>query len=259
MLMPVAAEAQRRAVARGTPPRHPGVVRQVVVVRGVSYPRYVFFDPWSPYARPYGRLRSWYQYPGPYPGPYGPYGRYDFSGSVRIQVTPSHAQVFVDGYYAGEVDDFDGVFQRLRVRPGGREIAIYLEGHRTMRRAIYVRPGETEHIRGALEPLGPGETSELPEPGESPEVDAPRQGAAEPPPQPAAWFGTLLLRVQPADAEILVDGETWTATDRQDRMAIRLPEGRHRVEVRRDGYARYVEDVLIRRGATLTLNVSLTR
>jgi hypothetical protein len=167
--------------------------------------------------------------------------------------------VFVDGYYAGEVDDFDGVFQRLRVRPGGREIAIFLEGHRTMRRAIYVRPGETEHIRGALEPLGPGETSALPEPAESAEVDEPRRGPAEPPPPPAAWFGTLLLRVQPADAEIVVDGETWTTTDRQDRMAIRLPEGRHRVEVRRDGYARYVEDVLIRRNATLTLNVSLKR
>jgi hypothetical protein len=42
-------------------------------------------------------------------------------------------------------------------------------------------------------------------------------------------------------------------------MTIRLPEGRHRIEVRREGYARYVEDVLIRRNATLTLNVSLRR
>jgi hypothetical protein len=74
---------------------------------------------------------------------------------------------------------------------------------------------------------------------------------------PAARFGTLLLRVQPGDAEIFVDGEPWSTSDRDVQIAIRLPEGRHRVEVRRDGFARYVEDVLIRRNGTLTLNVSL--
>ena len=31
---------------------------------------------------------------------------------------PSEARVYVDGYYAGTVDDFDGLFQRLNVSPG---------------------------------------------------------------------------------------------------------------------------------------------
>jgi hypothetical protein len=72
-----------------------------------------------------------------------------------------------------------------------------------------------------------------------------------------ARFGTLSLRVQPADAEILVDGERWSAPSGQDRISIQLAEGRHRIEVRREGMTTYAEDILIRRGATFTLNVSL--
>ena len=32
-------------------------------------------------------------------------------------VDPAEARVYVDGYYAGTVDDFDGLFQRLNVSP----------------------------------------------------------------------------------------------------------------------------------------------
>ena len=40
---------------------------------------------------------------------------------------------------------------------------------------------------------------------------------------------------------------------------IQVAEGRHKVEVRKSGFVSYSEDVLIRRGATLTLNVSLLK
>ena len=36
-----------------------------------------------------------------------------YYGDVRLMVRPRDAAVYVDGYYAGVVDDFDGVFQRL--------------------------------------------------------------------------------------------------------------------------------------------------
>lgn len=247
-LVPSMADAQRRAGPRGPAPRV-----SVVVIRGVTFPRYVRYDPWYRYGTPWVR----YQRRGPY-GPYGPYGTYDgFNSGVRIEVTPNRAQVFVDGYLAGEVDEFDNVFQRLRLRPGGHEIAIYLEGYRTIRRSIYAQPGATEHIREEMQPLAPGETSELPAPADPQAIDRPGPRPPEARGAPVARFGTLLLRVQPGDAEILVDGEPWSTSDRGDHVAIRLPEGRHRVEVRREGFARYVEEVLIRRGATLTLNVSL--
>src|SRR5262245_22712637 len=52
--------------------------------------------------------------------PLPPYGhRYAApDGSLRLEVKPREAEVYIDGYYAGTVDDFDGTFQRLRVVPG---------------------------------------------------------------------------------------------------------------------------------------------
>jgi hypothetical protein len=39
-------------------------------------------------------------------------------GALRLQVTPKDAAVYVDGFYAGIVDDFNSAFQRLPVPPG---------------------------------------------------------------------------------------------------------------------------------------------
>ena len=54
--------------------------------------------------------------------PFPPYGMAVIDASVQFDVTPRQAEVFIDGYYAGIVDDFDGMFQRLRVEPGQHEI-----------------------------------------------------------------------------------------------------------------------------------------
>lgn len=260
MAAPTLAEAQRRRPA----PRGP-VVRSYVYVGPYAYPRY------------YSAL--WYQWGYPYP--YPPYGyRYglfnEYTASLRLQVTPRDAEVFVDGYRAGVVDDFDGVFQRLRLRPGGHEITIFLEGYETVREPIYLEIGGERRLQFSLNKLAAGERSEPPPPpsasADDEEYESPRQ--APPPPRRSAprvddrevaverpesnaRFGTLSLRVQPGDAEIVIDGERWSAPGNQDRISIQLTEGRHRVEVRRQGMNTYSEDVLIRRGATLTLNVSL--
>ena len=57
---------------------------------------------------------------GPYPFPYGYathlspyYGGYAYSSAVRIEVEPEETEVYVDGYYTGVVDSFDGFLQRL--------------------------------------------------------------------------------------------------------------------------------------------------
>jgi hypothetical protein len=216
----------------------------------------------------------WSQW-GPYGYPYRPYG-YGYpdavSTSVRLEISPRDAQVYVDGYFAGEVDDFDGIFQRLRLPPGGHEIVIYMEGYRTIRENLYLDPGASRTIRMTMTPLGSGEVAEPPptpaesgdpqaeDPGEgrvAPGYDSPSEAGAAPRDAPAR-FGTLSLRIQPADAEIYVDGERWNASAGDDRIALQLAEGRHHVEVRKAGFVTYAEDVLIRRGSTLTLNVGLT-
>ena len=89
---------------------------------------------------------------------------------VKLKITPKNAQVFVDGYYAGEVDNFDGAFQRLHVTPGGHEITVYSDGYRTLSREIYAAPNSTVTFSDDLMPLAPGEVSEPPAPPQSPTI-----------------------------------------------------------------------------------------
>ena len=57
------------------------------------------------------------------PGPYVsviPYVSADLkkSGTLHLAIRPSHADVYVDGVYAGRADDFDGASQRADLRAG---------------------------------------------------------------------------------------------------------------------------------------------
>ncbi len=174
VLLPADASAQRRVVRR---PAGPVVHVSARPYRPVYYrPFYRPFYSYGGYAGWYG---GWYNYYGwpPYhvhgqPFPYGGYYR-GYIGEARIQVQPRHAQVFIDGYFVGTVDDFDGWAQRLRVEPGEHELEIFLEGHRTFRQQVLFRPGATLRIEHVMQPLGPGE-----QPDTRP---TPSQGAVQPP------------------------------------------------------------------------------
>ena len=78
---------------------------------------------------------------------------------MRVLVDPAEARVYVDGYYSGTVDDFDGLFQRLSVLSGRHEIALKLEGYKTHRVRVYVAPDSTLKLHYELE-KGVGETFE---------------------------------------------------------------------------------------------------
>ena len=218
-----------------------------------------------------------YQYPGPYPYPYYWGGVYDRTGAARLQVTPKDTQVFIDGYFVGRADEFDGALQRLRVDAGEHELQLYLDGYRTLRQPVLFRREGTITIKHAMEAVAAGETSDRPTPTEPPAAQRPSQdpGRGAPPDgyrgRPGERtlppvgdqrddFGTLAIRVQPGDAEILIDGERWDGSaDDGSRLSVELGEGPHRIEIRREGYRSYTANVRIRRGQTETLNVSLTK
>ncbi|HET7219929.1 MAG TPA: PEGA domain-containing protein [Vicinamibacterales bacterium] len=245
-------------------PRPPA--RHVVYARPYYYPYYYpyyghpyygfyagFYSPffWGPYG----------QYPYPYP--YYGYWPYDNTGSARLQVSPRNARVYVDGYFVGLVDDFDGNFQRLNVEAGEHELQLYLDGYRPFTIKVLFLRGKTLKISHTLEPLAPGEAT--PAPPKPVELDRPEPGRGTsqrvgPPPtgDRAAQFGSLLLRVRPADATVIVDGEEWNAPAGEDQFVIELSEGQHRVEIRKPGFQTYAAVVRVRRGETVRLNVSLT-
>lgn len=283
-LLPPDAEAQRRAVPRGTP------TGSVAVARPAYRPNY-----YRPYYRPYYYNSYYYPgffypafyagfYPGFYAGFYGGWGPYypyhwgygpypyaygwgpywDDTGSARIQVTPREAEVFVDGYFVGRVDDFDGTLQRLHVPAGQHELTIHMEGYTPIREKVLFRRGATLKVAYEMQPLPPGEATP---PRPTPDPSARPQGAAgsratrpysrDEQRAEQTDFGMLSMRIQPRDAVVLVDGEEWDRPEGEDRFTIELPEGPHRLEVRKDGFRTYVRTIDVRRGQTTTLNVSL--
>jgi hypothetical protein len=275
LVWPAHAEAQRRAVRRPAI-RGAVVVRTPVYYPRYYYPRYYYPGAFSPfYYDPFFWGWSGYGQWG-YPPPYY-WGTYDRTGAARLQVTPRETQVFIDGYFVGTADQFDGAFQRLRVEAGEHELELYLEGYRTVRQPVLFRRDGTLTLRYAMEPLGPGETSERPVPpasatrGGRPDAAGPGAGRPDayrnapggrrptPPRAAVSDFGTLDLRVQPEDAEILIDGERWDSSGPGSRLVVQLAEGPHQVEIRQEGYRPYTANIRITRGQTETLNVSLSK
>lgn len=234
--------------------------------RGVVFVGGYFYDPFfGPY--------PWWG-PAAYPYPYFPI--YDDRAQVRMMVTPREAAVYVDGYYAGVVDDFDGVLQSLPLSPGAHDISVYLEGYQTAHQRLYLPPRKSYKLHYTMQRLGPGQTSDAPPmappvppppPGSAMIPRPPQHGAPMPPPfspaapgfSPAAsGFATLALRVQPGDADILIDGERWNPSAPGERLLVQVAVGTHHVEIRKSGYRTYTSDITLQPGETLPLNVSLS-
>jgi PEGA domain len=279
---------------------------------GFGFGWYPYYSPWYPF---YPYRFGWYG-PYPYPYPYYPYYPsypYGYSpdmltASMRLEVKPADADVYVDGYLAGKVNNFDGMFDRLRVKPGEHELVLYHDGYHEVQQHVYLGPNSDQKVQFAMQPLSAGEPNDA-RPTPPPNSDAnpttnevepyqmnqppPGYGRGGPPPgygqggappsrqgeppqshqgemPPSAGpphsdqttpdprsFGALSLLVQPSDAEILIDGASWSGASGESRVVIQLPEGRHHIEISKGGFAKYVEDVGIQRGRTLSLNVSL--
>jgi hypothetical protein len=285
------ADAQRRAVPRSPAPQARHAEPRPVPSRPLPGGHYYYRGPnvYRPYyASPYywygGFYGGYYAYPfyfsagvGPYYHgypwypyyPYYPWSSYDAAASVRLQVTPRHAEVFVDGSYAGAVDDFDGSFQRLRLYPGDHTIEVFLPGHRTLTQRIYLQPGKTFTVKAALEPLAPGEPesvrpsdragaqSRTPQARPAPGTE---EGEGEDwPPESGlgTQFGTLALRVQPGGATVTIDGEVWEPSEEAGPLTVHLGTGGHVIEIRKEGYRTYITEITVRQGETTTLNVAM--
>jgi hypothetical protein len=249
------AEAQRRAV-----PRHPQHPPRAVVVRGQVFIGGYFYDP------VFGPYPWWQRHAYPWYLPV-----YDNRGELRLKIEPDAAEeaaVYVDGFYAGVADDFNGFFQALPLTPGGHRVVLYLPGYRTIRQNIYLSPGGTFTIRVLMERLPAGDMSEEPE--VAPPIPPPPLGSyrlpvtperrTAPPPTPqavrAVGFGTLDLFIQPAVAELIIDGQPWFSSE-EGHFVVQIPVGTRRIQIRKPGYRTFVSDIVVRDGEIVPLNVVL--
>jgi hypothetical protein len=122
---------------------------------GYGHPYY------APYPYRYGYYGYGYAAPFPYAAPY-PYAYPVYGGvfavpppgasygGVRLEVAPRDAAVYVDGYYAGIVDDFDGAWQRVALEPGAHRFEIVSPGLETLTFEVNVRGNETVRYRGNM-------------------------------------------------------------------------------------------------------------
>ena len=114
---------------------------------------------WPMYGAGYGLASYRYGYSAawPYSG-YGtafPFDDFDDPGSLRLQVVPKDAQVFVDGYYAGLVDYFDGHFQHLALSPQLHHVEIRAPGYQPLVFDVTIQAHHKTNYRGSLVPLLP--------------------------------------------------------------------------------------------------------
>jgi len=98
----------------------------------------------------YGAYDPWYGFSPVYAPSYTSTSTSDDSGAIRLKVKPSDASVYVDGYYAGVVDDFDGAFQRLHLEPGPHHIEFRATGYVPLSLDVLIQPDFTISYRGGL-------------------------------------------------------------------------------------------------------------
>ncbi len=247
--------------------------------RGDRYYGYYGY-PYSNYYWNYGYYWSPWYYPS-YGGWYGGYGHYGYgpgygngyrrgygsAGSVRVMVEPRQTKVYVDDYYAGVADDFDGIFQRLNLSTGRHDISLRLDGYETHKVKLYVPLDHTikikhQMVRGSSEKVSEstvGDPVDEARYSRDPDDDYENSPEHRDETRPDNWGerGTVRLDVSPSDASIYVDG-VFRGTG-QDLRKVTLPEGRHRLEVVRPGYRTLERDVEVTAGETEEIEVDLPR
>jgi hypothetical protein len=83
----------------------------------------------------------------------------DTTAELKIAATPSRAAVFVDGQYAGQVDEFDGVGKAMLLTPGQHRLHIALPGYLPFDTIVDVRPQQklkiqTDLVKGSITEAG---------------------------------------------------------------------------------------------------------
>ena len=246
-----------------------------------GYGRFGYYNPYDSWYSPY-YYSGYYGYSPSYYRRGRGYGSYRDSGSLRIIVDPEKTRVYVDGYYAGIVDDFDGILQRLNVPPGRHDITLKLDGYRTQHFKVYVPVDDTikihyDMVRGAGEATSEefagrpdadyARVEDMDDDGGRRRGDRDgdrRDDDRRYEPRDRGYEGRddgdtagVRLQVSPRDASVYVDGE-FRGSGRQS-SNIRLRPGRHRIEVVRPGFRTVEREVDVQPGRSADLEFDLEK
>ena len=73
-----------------------------------------------------------------------------YEGSLKLKIKPREAQVYIDGYLVGDVDSFDGAFQKLGIDSGSHKVELKAEGYEPLQFDVLITPGETTTYKGEM-------------------------------------------------------------------------------------------------------------
>jgi hypothetical protein len=109
-----------------------------------------FYDPW------YGGYYSSYGGGGYGGGGYSQTSGYavgNDDGALRLKIKPREGEVYVDGYYVGVVDDFDGIFQKLHIDSGAHRIEVRAPGYEPLTFDVRITPDHSTTYQGEMKKL----------------------------------------------------------------------------------------------------------
>jgi hypothetical protein len=142
------------AVPRNSGPGRPGHGGVIIVPGGYG------FSPWGYGGLGFGGYYGGYYdpgfgfgdggYGGGYADPGYPSQNGGNGGALRIKVTPRDAAVYVDGYFVGHVDDFDGVLQKLHLSPGPHRLELRDSNYESLTFDVRIDSAQTITYRGEM-------------------------------------------------------------------------------------------------------------
>jgi hypothetical protein len=179
-------------------------------------------------------------------------------GGLDMNVNPKQAEVWVDGKYVADARDLDGDPTYLWLKKGAHHVVVYKSGFRSFEEDVDVNVGMIRELKLKLEKgesqppaRGASEAGREPARSESPE---PRAEAAEAVREPS---GDVSLQVEPRDATVYVD-DVYRGSARQ-LPGLRLPAGRHHVQLVRPGFQPLEKDFDVEADRTIDLKLSMER
>ncbi len=181
-------------------------------------------------------------------------------GALDLDVKPDSAEVYVDGVYVGEADQFDGHPTHLWLDEGTYELAFYREGYETIFRRYTIYPGVTIKVDDRMRP------GEAIPPAVPPGLDSGRETIVAPPragtrPPATTDGGRIVIVASPGDAAVYLDGHfVGTAAEIAGLGSGLIVEpGDHVVEIIRPGYESQQVPVSVARGERIDLQLDLRR
>jgi hypothetical protein len=182
-------------------------------------------------------------------------------GALDLEVRPRSAEVWVDGFYVGTANQYDGYPRYLWLDAGEHRLVFYKPGYRTAAREFTVHSDAIVRVRTRLdegESRPPEELFEKPTDRAEARIEADRErraraeaATAAAPVWTARWReqssepavetsepGRLRVSVEPADAAVYLDGRfVGTGSELAALHAgLLVAAGSHRLEVARPGY-----------------------